>query len=41
MLDELHRIKDYKKSNPNELTSQQFIKLEKERETTLKKSKRA
>lgn len=30
MLDELHRIKDYKKSNPNELTSQQFIKLEKE-----------
>lgn len=30
MLDELLRLKDYKKSNPNEITASQFIKLEKE-----------
>ena len=30
MLDELRRIEEYKKSNPNELTPQQFKKLEHE-----------
>ena len=30
MLDELHRIQSYKKLNPNELTTQQFLKLEQE-----------
>ncbi len=30
MLDYLHRLKDYKKSNPNEITTRQFLKLEKE-----------
>ena len=30
MLDYLHRLKDYKKSNPNEITTRQFVKLEEE-----------
>lgn len=33
MLDELLRIEEYKKTNPNELTTQQFMKLEKEIKT--------